>query len=275
MSRFGLQVLRGMKQPSGHWRSRKMAVRATICITLLVAAEASWANSCLLDRPDADRLEGRVGKRDVLSIGKVAVSPCEGRVAAADAMVLHSRGGGITQLTLVKAGLDLKDAISRPLQDIAMPGGLLGSLWTSLTAPRPTRSASKRFDDIDGLVLGGQVLAGRELWVPLSRFGWDPSLPVRLVSGNNTFNITPQDGLVLLPAQALAAGDAVLQQGRRSAQLDVIAPDAFDGLQAQLEQIGASSTGERLRWLRQTVLFFEWGLLLNATDADARMSKAP
>jgi hypothetical protein len=231
------------------------------------------ASSCLLSVADAEALTGRPGFFERLSIGKVAVTPCQGIVSRGDAEVLFSRNPGVTHVALVKKGRELREEIPQPLRNLAAPGGIVGALWSSLSSPRAMRPGSRRFDGAEGLVLGGEVLAGRELRIPLQFFGWDSSVPVSLRGSGLTQTFRIDAGTLVLPAGSLQLGSFELMQGSRVAPFKVVAEATLDALGSQLKEIADTSSDESTRLLRETLLFWEYGLVMNAVDSDARREK--
>lgn len=250
----------------------KLALWSAGCLVLSLHAPAQ-ASSCLLSAPDAEGLTGRPGVLERLSVGKVAVTPCQGIISRADAQVLFSRTAGVTQIALVKKGRDLRDDIPQPLRNLVAPGGIVGALWASLSSPRAIRPGSKRFDGAEGLVLGGEVLHGRDLRIPLQVFGWDANAPVLLRGGGGTQPLRIDAGLLILPSASLQLGSFELLQGTRVAPLKVVAEAAMETLGSQLNEIAVTSPDEATRLLRETLLFWEYGLLMNAVDSDDRREK--
>ncbi len=238
----------------------------TMGLTFVAPAQAS---SCLVDTAAAARLAGKVGELKPIDPTRVLVRPCRGQVNGADATVLFSRGAGITRMKVVRPGQELSDEVPQPLVELAMPGGPLATIFNLMNTPRAQRPGSKRFDDVEVLMLGGQLLAGAELKLPLARFGWDAAQPVQLQGPDQRLTSLLFDrGLLLIPA--LQPGGYRLVQGSRSAPLEVLAVQGFGGLEAELAEIGKTSTDPSMRALREMMLLWEQGLLLNAVAADAR-----
>lgn len=215
-------------------------------------------------------------QRTPLSIGHTALKPCHGRVkdtaggAHPSVAVLYSAGGGLMKQALVGVGQELRDAVPQPLIDVAEPGTIVGSVWRVLSGNRPLRSASKRFDERDGLLLGGQVLEGRDLRLPLAAFGWDVATPVFLHAAGMPPRALPlAGGSLALPVVALGRGSFRLVQGKRETQIEIVAASDFDGLASGLREIESEPGSPEILALRLTYLFWEQGLQLNAVAADA------
>ena len=261
-------------------RCRAGASAAAVLLTgMLVgfgAAARAQAGSCLVPDSDVARIDS-AAQRTRLSIGHTALKPCQGRVNAAASgadggiSVLYSTGGGLIKEALVTAGKDLRDVVPQRLIDIAEPGTIVGSVWRVLSGSRPLRTASKRFDERDGLMLGGQVLEGRDLRLPLAAFGWEAETPVFLHAPGKPPRALPMAGGTLaLPVVTLGRGKFRLVQGRRETQIEIVGADNFDGLASGLREIETGPVSSEIQALRLTYLFWEQGLQLNAIAADAR-----
>lgn len=245
-----------------------IGLSAAITTGMLFTPPAA-ATSCVVEATVAARLGGQVGELKTLDSAGVLVRPCRGRVNDGDATVLFSRSAGITRLKVVRSGQDLRDEVPQPLAELAAPGGALATILNVIMAPRAQRPGSKRFDDVEALVLGGQLLAGSGLRLPLARFGWDVNQPAQLQGADRRLtSLVIERGVLILPA--LPPGTYRLTQGTRSAPIEALPAREFEGLEAELAGIGSTSPGPALQALRETLLFWEQGLLLNAVAANAR-----
>lgn len=248
----------------------EIVARGSLALILLaLGAGPAHAGSCLVDSKDASRLD-QAGAFTLLTSNKTAIRPCQGRVTGPEMLVMFSRGNGLTQIALVPSGRDLRDNIKEPLIDFAEPGTIFGSLWKSLSGVKPSRPSSKKFDDAEGVTLGGQVLEGEDLRLPLERLGWGSVEAVLLqAKGQSPKALRVEDGWLHLPVASLALGKYQLVQGKRVAAFEVTSAKDFDGLSDGLKDIRSGSPTADIRAFRETFLFWEQGLRMNAVAIDA------
>lgn len=244
------------------------------CVALLLPfAVSASANSCLVGQVDLASLELVPGQSQA-TIGKdnVLLSPCEGRVkdgVSNSVRVVVSRSPGLTEKVFVKAGQQLAQAVGKPLLNLAAAEGPAAALWKVVTSARPTRAGSRKFDDISGLALEGNVLAGVPLVLPLSVFGWRPSEPVEIrIEGQPVRRQQPQNGRLLLQVPATPDLDIDLQQGGLAARLQSVAESEYPGLTAARNAI-LEDPDPAFRPERETLLLWQMDLKLNAVSSHA------
>jgi hypothetical protein len=237
-----------------------------------VAAGVS-ANSCIVRQADLDFLELAAGRpQPITGKDNAMLSPCEGRVkdtAASTVKVVVSRAPGLTEKVSVKAGQQLAQVVGKPLVNLAAAEGPAAALWKVVTSARPTRAGSRKFDDLSGLVLEGNVLAGAPLVLPLTLFGWDPVQPVEVrVQGLPARRQQPVNGLLRLQVPETPDLDIELQQGGLVAHLQSVAESEYAGLAVARAAI-RNDPDPAFRPERETLLFWQMDLKLNAVSSHA------
>ena len=232
-----------------------------------LAASPAWANSsCVVADKDLPLLVQQEGRILPLAVrNKSLLQPCDATVrpGTGKVKVMVSRTPGSTEIVLVPPGERLSTFLGKPLLDMARADGSAQALWRVLTSERPTRTGSRKFDSLEGLILGGNVLAGVPLNIPLESFGWQPGQPVSVQYGNKPARaFTAGNGLLRLPIEPIPDQEILLRQGGRQALLTTVDASEYPELTPALQAIRTAD--EDFRHDREALLLWNQDLKLNA-----------
>lgn len=245
------------------------AFRLVVCAAAALFPLAGQASTCLIDAAEVAQIDLQGAKFSAIP-GKTrgVLSPCDGVVkpGASGVRVIVSRAKGVTERVVVPPGSRLASHVGRPLLDVAGASGPAAVLWNVLVSERPTRAGSRKFDSLQGIVLGGNVLSGVELAIPLEAFGWRADQPVEWqIADRKPQRLQPVAGLLRVPALQEADVEFVLRQGARESHFTTVDAREYPGLEQALQSIRADSDGFRAE--RETMLFWDMNLQINAVSA--------
>lgn len=247
----------------------RLLVLMLVGMTALVHP-AFAATSCILNERDLGLLTEKGGNITQLAgRAKLLLSPCEGlvRPGGESLRVLISRTKGTTELVFVPAESRLSAFIGQPLLDMASSTGAAQTLWKVLTSGRPTRPGSRKFDSLEGVILGGNVLAGVELILPLEAFGWRSDQPVQIKdAAGKSRTIRVQNGLLRIPTNTDPDQEFSILQGDRQGHFTTVSAQEFPGLAQALQSIRTNDN--EFRSEREALLLWEMDLQLNAISVN-------
>lgn len=230
-------------------------------------ASPAWANtSCVVTDKDLPLLVQHEGKiLPLAGRNKSLLQPCDATVrpGTSKVKVMVSRTQGSTEIVLVPPGERLSTYLGKPLLDMARSDGSVQALWRVLTSERPTRTGSRKFDSLEGLILGGNVLAGEPLSIPLESFGWQPGQPVSVQYGSRPARaLSATNGLLRLTIEPTPDQEILLRQGSRQAVLTTVAASEYPELAPALQVIRTAD--EEFRHDREALLLWSQDLKINA-----------
>lgn len=232
-----------------------------------ITAGTAWSStSCVVSDKDLPL----IAQQDIRTLplagrNKSLLQPCDGTVrpGTSKVKVMVSRVKGTTEIVLVPPGERLSTFLGKPLLDMASAEGPAMALWRVLNSERPTRTGSRKFDSLEGLILGGNVLAGVPLNIPLESFGWQAGQPVMVRYGDKPAKpVTASNGLLRLAIDATPEQEIILRQGQRQALLTTVATTEYPELMPALQAIRAAD--EEFRHDREALLLWDQDLKLNA-----------
>lgn len=235
-------------------------------LALSATPAGAAASSCFVSQGDAARVSTDSSSQLLARSRVVIFTPCKGQVRGEALWVWFSPEAGQTQGRKVAPPSTLEQAIG---QTATVPLNEGKTLWQRLNAALVAndgrqRDSFSRFDSKYGIQLGGLVVPGRDLRLPLAAFRWNANEAVLLKDGaGKVTRLTPVDGRVLLPISRLAVGRYGLVQGGLEASFAVPPEADVVDLRAALHEIESEPADPGVQLLRRSILLSEYGFVLN------------
>lgn len=242
----------------------------------LAAPAAALPTSCFVTDSDAPMVATQSDRQPVPGAGIVVLVPCAGSLkdGSAGVWLWFSPEEGKTQRRLVKPKQSFQEVLGNtPTVPLADRSTLWQRLYSALDAnANPNKKPGfSRFDSKYGIQLGGSVLPGRDLRIPLAAFRWSTTADLILTGpGGKPMTLKPVDGVVSLPVSRMAPGTYTLVQGSLRANFDVSSPEEAAEADTLLAQIETETLDPKLKALRRAILLSEHGYVLNLVDEHDR-----
>ena len=226
---------------------------------------ATPPSSCFVSQKDAERIDGDGARQLLVRPQVVILTPCKGAVRGAALWIWFSPEAGTTQRRSVTPPSTLEQVLgSTPTVSLNEDATLWRRLNHALVADNSRRPGFSRFDSRYGMQLGGPVVPGHDLRLPLAAFRWNPHAALQLKDGaGKVTRLMPVDGRVTLPVRRLAVGHYSLVQGDLEASFSVPPEADLIDLRQALRTIDAEPADDGVRLLRRSILFSEHGFVLN------------
>lgn len=231
------------------------------CASLLFMLPQMAFPTCVVKTADLNKITTTA---EIRTSGKLSfITPCSGEVKT-DIKVMAYSTRDSAQRYVLHQGDNLKRlaSASSGLKDT----GNFYAVTKVLSSNLQERSGAQRFDPIFGLILGGPVLSGSSLVIPLGAYAWSETEKVTLSYGKRSLVLTPRNGFITVDLTGNKAKAFTLKQFDRQASFEVVG-DALDAeFAAKYAALQKEFHEEDKEFARSQLatLFWEWGLSNNA-----------